>query len=167
MNMPDQASRPPLLEIRDLSLSFHQQQQLAIDRINLSITAGSTLGLVGASGAGKSSVARAILRLVKPDSGEIFFKGNDIYRMNSQDLKATRQRIQLVFQDPSVSLSPRRTVEQTLLEPLQHFAIGDANHQREKARQMIRTVGLDQSALNATRINFPVDSSNALLSRAH
>ena len=147
MNMPDQASRPPLLEIRDLSLSFHQQQQLAIDRINLSITAGSTLGLVGASGAGKSSVARAILRLVKPDSGEIFFKGNDIYRMNSQDLKATRQRIQLVFQDPSVSLSPRRTVEQTLLEPLQHFAIGDANHQREKARQMIRTVGLDQSAL--------------------
>jgi len=67
--------------------------------------------------------------------------------MNRQELKATRQRIQLVFQDPSVSLSPRRTVEQTLLEPLQHFAIGDANHQRDKARQIIQTVGLDKSAL--------------------
>ena len=147
MNIPDQANGPPLLEIRDLSLSFHQQEQLAVDRVSLNITAGSTLGLVGASGAGKSSVGRAILRLVKPDSGEILFKGKNIYRMNKQDMKATRQRIQLVFQDPSVSLSPRRTVEQTLLEPLQHFAIGDTNHHREKARQIIQTVGLDQSAL--------------------
>lgn len=147
MNMPDQAKKPPLLEIRNLSLSFHQQQQLAVDRISLNITAGSTLGLVGASGAGKSSVARAILRLVKPDSGDILFKGKSIYQMNSQEMKATRQRIQLVFQDPSVSLSPRRTVQQTLLEPLQHFGIGDAKHQREKARQILQTVGLDQNAL--------------------
>ena len=147
MNMPDQVNRSSLLEIRDLSLSFHQQKQLAVDRVSLNIKAGSTLGLVGASGAGKSSIARAILRLVKPDSGQILFKGKNIYRMNKQDMKATRQRIQLVFQDPSVSLSPRRTVEQTLLEPLQHFAIGDANHRHEKARQMIQTVGLDQSAL--------------------
>jgi len=147
MNMPDQTKKPPLLEIRNLSLSFHQHQQLAVDRISLNITAGSTLGLVGASGAGKSSVARAILRLVKPDAGDILFKGKSIYRMNSQELKATRQRIQLVFQDPSVSLSPRRTVQQTLLEPLQHFGIGDATHQREKVRQILQTVGLDQSAL--------------------
>ena len=147
MNMPDQVNRPPLLEIRDLSLSFHQHMQLAVDRFSLNIAAGRTLGLVGASGAGKSSVARAILRLVKPDSGEILFKGKNIYRMNPQDLKTTRQRIQLVFQDPSVSLSPRRTVEQTLLEPLQHFAIGDADHQHEKVRQILQTVGLDQSAL--------------------
>ncbi len=147
MNMPDQTNRPPLLEIRDLSLSFHQHRQLAVDRVSLNIPAGRTLGLVGASGAGKSSVARAILRLVKPDSGEILFKGENIYRMNPQDLKTARQRIQLVFQDPSVSLSPRRTVEQTLLEPLQHFAIGDADHQHEKVRQILQTVGLDQSAL--------------------
>jgi len=147
MNMSNQANGPPLLEIRDLSLSFHQQKQLAVDRVSLDIRAGRTLGLVGASGAGKSSVARAILRLVKPDSGEILFKGKNIYRMSKQELKATRQRIQLVFQDPSVSLSPRRTVEETLLEPLQHFAIGDANDRRKKALQMIQTVGLDQGAL--------------------
>ncbi len=147
MNIPDQSNRPPLLEIRDLSLSFHQHRQLAVDRVSLNIPAGRTLGLVGASGAGKSSLARAILRLVEPDSGEILFKGENIYRMNPQDLKTARQRIQLVFQDPSVSLSPRRTVEQTLLEPLQHFAIGDADHQHEKVRQILQTVGLDQSAL--------------------
>ena len=140
-------SRPPLLEIRDLNLSFHQQEQLAVDHVSLSITQGSTLGLVGASGAGKSSIARAILQLVKPDSGEILFKGKEIHRMNPQDLKACRQRIQLVFQEPSASLSPRRTVEQTLLEPLQHFAIGDANVRHEKVLHILDTVGLDQGAL--------------------
>ncbi|MGB5487286.1 MAG: ABC transporter ATP-binding protein, partial [Lysobacterales bacterium] len=148
MNTSNLVNTPPLLEIRDLSLSFHQQAQVAVDRVSLNLAAGRTLGLVGASGAGKSSIARAILRLVKPDSGEILFKGKDIYRMNPHDLKATRQRIQLVFQDPSVSLSPRRTVEQTLREPLQHFAIGDADHQRQKIRGILQTVGLDQGALN-------------------
>lgn len=147
MNTPNQAIGPPLLEIRDLSLRYKQQDQLVVDRISLDIRAGSTLGLVGASGAGKSSVGRAILKLVKPDSGEILFKGKNIYQMNGQQLKATRQRIQLVFQDPSVSLSPRRTVEQTLLEPLQHFGIGDLNQQREKTREIIQTVGLDPSVL--------------------
>jgi oligopeptide transport system ATP-binding protein len=147
MNMPGQTNQPPLLEIRDLSLSFHQQKQVAIDHVSFSITQGSTLGLVGASGAGKSSIARAILQLVKPDSGDILFKGKEIHRMNPQELKLCRQRIQLVFQEPSASLSPRRTVEQTLLEPLQHFAIGDAGFRYEKALHILDTVGLDQSAM--------------------
>ena len=147
MNTPRQTTRPPLLEVRDLSLSFHLQEQIAVDRVSLSIRHGSTLGLVGASGAGKSSVARAILQLTKPDSGEILFKGKNIFRMNPLELKASRQRIQLVFQDPSASLSPRRTVEQTLLEPLQHFAIGDAKFRRKKLLQILDTVGLDQRAL--------------------
>lgn len=147
MNTSDQARTPPLLEIRDLSLSFHPRAQIAVDRASLKLAAGRSLGLVGASGAGKSSIARAILRLVKPDAGEILFNGKDIYQMNAKDLKATRQRIQLVFQDPSVSLSPRRTVEQTLLEPLLHFSIGDADYQHQRTRQILQTVGLDQSAL--------------------
>ena len=147
MNTSGKIARVSLLEIRDLSLSFHQQNQVAVDRVSLVIKKGSTLGLVGASGAGKSSIARAILLLVKTDSGEIFFKGENVYRMNPQELKATRQRIQLVFQDPSASLSPRRTVEQTLLEPLQHFAIGDASYRYEKIRQTLHTVGMDQSIL--------------------
>ena len=147
MNTTDKASTPPLLEIRDLTLSFNRQAQVAVDRVSFNIAAGRSLGLVGASGAGKSSIARAILRLVKKDSGEILFNGKDIDRMTAEELKATRQRIQLVFQDPSVSLSPRRTVEQTLLEPLQHFSIGDADHRHQKIRQTLQTVGLDQSTL--------------------
>ncbi len=145
--MPEQKARTPLLEIRDLSLSFHQQTQLAIDRVSLNITAGSTLGLVGASGAGKSSIARAVLRLNKPHSGDILFKGASLDRMDPEALKATRQRIQLIFQEPSGSLSPRRTVEQTLLEPLQHFALGDAVYRNRKIRETLHIVGLDQSAL--------------------
>ena len=105
-----QHSRPPLLEVRELSLSFHQQEQVAAERVSFSIATGNTLGLVGASGSGKSSIARAIMRLLEPDSGEILFKGENICQMDSQQLMATRQRIQLVFQEPSASLSPRRSV---------------------------------------------------------
>ncbi len=147
MSTPTPPTKPPLLEVRNLSLSFHQQEQVAIDRVSFSITAGSTLGLVGASGAGKSSIARAIMRLIKPDSGEILFKGKNIFMMNSQQMMATRQRMQLVFQEPFTSLSPRRTIEQSLLEPLQHFAIGDTNSRQEKTRQIIQTVGLDHDVL--------------------
>jgi len=136
-----------LLDVRRLSLSFHEQTQMAVDRVSFNIRAGSTLGLVGASGAGKSSIARAIMRLVEVDSGEILFNGEDILRMNSQRLMTTRQRMQLVFQDPLASLSPRRTVEQTLLEPLKHFAIGDRHHQQDKIRGILHTVGLDYDVL--------------------
>ena len=142
-----QHSKPPLLEVRELSLSFHQQEQVATERVSFSIATGNTLGLVGASGSGKSSIARAIMRLLEPDSGEILFKGENICQMDSQQLMATRQRIQLVFQEPSASLSPRRSVQQTLLEPLEHFAIGDTNYRHEKIRQTLQTVGLDQDAL--------------------
>ena len=81
---------PPLLEVRNLSLSFHSRERVAIDRVSFSIATGSTLGLVGASGAGKSSIARAIMRLIEPDTGEILFKGNNISHMDSRQLMATR-----------------------------------------------------------------------------
>lgn len=147
MTRPEQHSKPPLLEVRKLSLSFHAQEQVAVDRVSFSIAPGSTLGLVGASGAGKSSIARAIMRLLKPDSGEILFKGENILQMDSRRLMASRQRMQLVFQEPSASLSPRRTVGQTLLEPLNHFAIGEPGSRLEKTRQILHTVGLDHDVL--------------------
>jgi len=145
--MSAQPDNTPLLELRDLCLAFRQREQLAVDRVNLRITAGRTLGLVGASGAGKSSIARAILRLLEPLSGEILFKGEDMGRMSPARLMAVRQRIQMVFQEPSVSLSPRRTVEQTLLEPLEHFGIGTVDDRPGKISRMLQTVGLDDSAL--------------------
>ena len=147
MTTSKQVSGPPLLEVRNLTVRFHKAEQVVVDRVSFSIKAGTTLGLVGASGAGKSSIARAIIRLVEAESGEVRFKGEDIYRMDSRQLMATRQRVQLVFQDPSASLSPRRSVEQALLEPLEHFAIGDSDYRQEKIRQILQTVGLDQDVL--------------------
>jgi oligopeptide/dipeptide ABC transporter ATP-binding protein len=148
MNRTDQNTHLPLLEIRDLSLSFQKQKQIAIDRVSFNITAGKTFGLVGSSGAGKSSVARAITSLLVPDAGRILFRGNNLYDMDQKQRTESRQRIQLVFQDPSASLSPRRTVEQTLLEPLEHFSIGDTNYRRDKVRQILDTVGLHQEVLH-------------------
>ena len=147
MNNPEKTIATPLLEIRKLSLRYDKQKHLAVDRVSLSINPGSSLGLVGASGAGKSSIARAIVRLIEPDSGEVRFNGKNITTMDSQQLAAIRQRVQLVFQDPVVSLSPRRTVEQTLLEPLQHFAIGNTNDRNNRIREILATVGLQDNAL--------------------
>ena len=84
MNTSSQQNNTPLLEVRGLSLSFHEQPQVAVDRVNFCIKASNILGLVGASGAGKSSIVRAIMRLIKVDSGEVLFNGEDILRMNSQ-----------------------------------------------------------------------------------
>jgi ABC-type oligopeptide transport system ATPase subunit len=148
VNTPSTDIKSPLLEVRNLSLSFHQPEQVAVDRVSFNIMPGSTLGLVGASGAGKSSIARAIMRLVGTDSGEILFKGRDILQMDSRQLLACRQAMQLVFQDPSASLSPKRNVEQTLLEPLNHFAIGDAKRRGEKIRDTLQTVGLEPDVLS-------------------
>lgn len=147
MNTQAHYSGSPLLEVRNLSLSFNQPEHVVVDRVSFKIMPGSTLGLVGASGAGKSSIARAIMRLVKTDSGEILFKGDDILQMTRQQQLACRQRIQLVFQDPSASLSPKRSVEQTLLEPMNHFALGDTNYRNEKIRETLKTVGLEADVL--------------------
>jgi oligopeptide/dipeptide ABC transporter ATP-binding protein len=147
MNKADQNSNLPLLEVRDLSLSFQKQEQIAVDRVSFNITKGKTFGLVGASGAGKSSVARAIMRLLVPDTGEVLFHSKNLNEMDPKQRNESRQRIQMVFQDPSASLSPRRTIEQTLLEPLEHFSIGDANYRSDKIRQILGTVGLHQEVL--------------------
>jgi len=137
----------PLLEVRNLSVSFQQRDKQAVDGVSFSMNAGDTLGLAGASGAGKSSIARAIVGLIRADCGEILFNGKDILQMNPQQLSATRQRIQLIFQNPSAGLSPRRRIEQTLLEPLEHFALGDSHSRQEKIRSILATVGLDPEVL--------------------
>jgi len=138
--------RAPLLEVQALSLSFPNQEH-AVDRVTFKLVSGKTLGLVGASGAGKSSIARAILCLIKPDAGKILLRGENIFSMDPGQLKEARRRIQIVFQEPSASLSPRRTVAQTLLEPLRHFAIGDAAYKQDKVRRTLKTVGLDPDVL--------------------
>lgn len=147
MNTHSQHGRPALLEVKNLSLRFDKRKQVAVDRVSFSIKAGTTLGLVGASGAGKSSIARAIMRLIKPVSGQILFNGDNIFGGDTQNSLATRQRVQIVFQEPSASLSPRRTVEQTMLEPMEHFAIGDKPYRADRIRQVLQTVGLEHDVL--------------------
>ena len=146
MDSYKQSSNQPLLEVRNLSLSFRNQKN-AINDVSFKLQAGSSLGLVGASGAGKSSIARAILRLLEPDAGKILFEGKSVFNMDRGQLKKARRRMQIVFQEPSASLSPRRTVAQTLLEPLRHFAIGDSQYRQDIIRQTLQTVGLDPDAL--------------------
>jgi oligopeptide/dipeptide ABC transporter ATP-binding protein len=146
MNKNSQQSNTALLEVRELSLSFRHQKN-AIDHVSFKLEAGKTLGLVGASGAGKSSIARAILHLLKPDTGAILFNGQDISNMDQRKLREVRRRMQIVFQEPSSSLSPRRTVQQTLLEPLRHFALGDSDYRQRKIRQTLQTVGLGEDVL--------------------
>ena len=147
MNKHSQSDEPALLEVKNISLRFDKRKQVAVDRVSFSIKAGTTLGLVGASGAGKSSVARAIMRLIKPVSGQILFNGESIFSGDPQTALDTRQRVQIVFQEPSASLSPRRTVEQTMLEPLEHFALGDKDYRADKIRRVLQTVGLEHDVL--------------------
>jgi oligopeptide transport system ATP-binding protein len=110
----------PLLDVKHLVKHFPItsgiifQRQVgavkAVDDVSFTLYAGETLGLVGESGSGKSTTGRAILQLHKPTSGEVIFEGKDLVTMNAADLRKTRRRMQMIFQDPYASLNPRMTV---------------------------------------------------------
>src|SRR6266851_5188651 len=111
----------PLVAVEGLVKRFYLKGQNyvgAINGISFEIGRGETLGLVGESGSGKTTVGRCLLRLVEPTSGRIRFEGSDITRLTKRELKPLRSRLQMVFQDPFASLNPRRTVRQTVEEPL-------------------------------------------------
>ena len=116
-----------LLEVRDLRKYFPVRGGLlrrvvanvrAVDGVSFSVARGQTFGLVGESGCGKSTLGRSIIRLQEPTAGEVLLEGEDIAALSRQELLPYRRRMQMIFQDPYASLSPRRTVEQTLREPL-------------------------------------------------
>ena len=119
----------------------------AVRDVSFHLPRGSTLGLVGESGCGKSTVARAVLRLIEPDAGEITFDGEDVRAADSAALRQLRRRMQIIFQDPYASLNPRRTIRQTLEEPLHVHRLGSRKEIAEKAETVIAEVGLPQQAL--------------------
>lgn len=147
-------SNPPLLELRDLTLCYDHGSQIAVDRASFQLREGETLGLVGSSGAGKSTIARAICGLLTPNSGEILINGINKQHMSKQQLMSARQRIQIVFQEPGSSLSPKRTIEQTLLEPMVHFRIGDHTSRSQQIAQVLNTVGLETDILQRYPAQF-------------
>jgi ABC-type glutathione transport system ATPase component len=146
-----------LLEVRHLSKIFavgnamfssHARGELrAVDDVSLDIESGETLGLVGESGSGKSTLGRLILRLIEPTSGSIRFDGKDLLAVADSELRSLRRQMQIIFQDPYGSLDPRMRVKQILAEPLVIHEKLSASVRRARVAELLRAVGLDDSAL--------------------
>ena len=121
----------------------------AVDNVNLSIKEGETLGVVGESGCGKSTLGRVILRLHEPDSGNIYYNGMDITKLNNDDMRKMRRFMQIIFQDPYSSLNPRYTVSEIISEPLSFFKIYDnARDRKARVEEIMDIVGLSKRSYN-------------------
>lgn len=144
-----------LLQVEDLTVEFQVADGLfgqagtisAVDHVSLSVREGEVLSLVGESGCGKSTFARAIVRLEPARSGRVLFEGEDLLALRGRALRRRRRAIQMVFQDPIASLSPRQTVEQIVTEPMAIHGLGDRRSRRERARTLLQQVGLPETAL--------------------
>ena len=120
----------------------------AVDGVNFSLSKGKTLGLVGESGCGKSTIARAVLRLIEPTSGRILFQDMDILGLSHSQMRLIRRKIQIVFQDPFASLNPRMTVESIIGEPLLiHNLAQRGKERRERVVYLLDKVGLSADSL--------------------
>ncbi len=136
---------PPLLEVKNLKKYFELKRGMilhAVDGISFTLEAGKTLGVVGESGCGKSTLGRTILHMLDLTDGQIFFEGNDVTHVKKKELAALHENMQLIFQDPYSSLDPRKSVKETIMEPLivQHKL--KKSEIAEKTRQLMETVGL-------------------------
>jgi oligopeptide/dipeptide ABC transporter ATP-binding protein len=120
----------------------------AVDGVNLRIDRGRTLGLVGESGCGKSTIGRLILRLLEPDEGKITYQGEDISSRSQNELKPLRKEIQIIFQDPFGSLNPRMTVGQSIEEGLRTLAIKDRDERKRRVGELLETVGISPAVAN-------------------
>ena len=154
MNNIDQKNEKNLVEVRDLQeyfpikTGFFKRTMLkAVDGVNFTIKPGETLGPVGESGCGKTTVGRTLLRLYKPTGGQIFFDGNEV---TDKNMHSYRKEMQMVFQDPYSSLDPRMTVEDIIGEPLDvHKLYSSKGERRDKILELMGLVGLN--AEHATR----------------
>jgi peptide/nickel transport system ATP-binding protein/oligopeptide transport system ATP-binding protein len=153
-----QAAERPLVELRGLKMHFPITEGIlarrkigevkAVDGVNLTIQRGETLGLVGESGCGKTTIGRMVVRLTVPSAGSIAVEGEDFTRLSGEALRRKRQRVQMVFQDPFACLNARMTAEAIVAEPLVNFRLGDAAARRRRVRRLFDQVGLPQAFLD-------------------
>jgi ABC-type glutathione transport system ATPase component len=147
----------PLLEVRNLTKIYPRGESVfgggarghvrAVDDVSFDIHTGETLGLVGESGSGKSTLGRLVLRLIEPTAGSVRFDGRDLVAAGHGELRRLRRDMQIIFQDPFGSLDPRFRVEDIVAEPLLIHERLSATLRRERVRELLGAVGLDESAL--------------------
>ena len=142
-----------LVEVKDLVKYFPVRGGLlqrtvahvqAVDGVSFAIREGETLGLVGESGCGKTTIGRTMLRLIEPTSGEVCFNGSDILTLRGRELKALRRDMQIIFQDPYASLDPRIPVGESIAEGLRIHRVGTRRQQNEIVLDTLRKVGLEE-----------------------
>lgn len=134
----------PLLSATGISKTYASggRRVAALDDASITVVRGETLGLVGPSGSGKSTLARVLLRLIEPDAGRIHFDGLDLLSLRGEKLRATRRRIQMVFQDPLAAFNPRATVGGALADPLRIHGIADRDKRPSAIAHLLERVGL-------------------------
>lgn len=170
MNQNNLASSAPLLDVRELSCHFDvskpwlnrvlegeaQRFLTAVDRVSFSINKGETFALVGESGSGKSTIAKLIVDLIHPSSGEILFDQQSLRNSRGAAFKTLRRRIQMIFQDPFASLNPRWRVGDIIAEPIHAFGLAESHTDvRRKVEELLHKVGLSST----DRLKFPHEFS--------
>ena len=145
-------SQKPILEVKNLKTWFPNERSFlgkvknyvkAVDDVSFEVYPGETLGLVGESGCGKTTLGRTILRLTEAVSGEVIFEGKNIMNLSQQELKNIRKDVQIIFQDPYSSLNPRMTIGNAIIEPMQvHNILNNDKERKEKVIELLETVGL-------------------------
>lgn len=148
-------SQEPILKVQNLKTWYPLRKGIfgrtydyikSVDDVSFEVYPGETLGLVGESGCGKTTLGRSILRLVEPTSGKVIFEGNDITKLNSKELREYRKRAQIVFQDPYSSLNPRICIGDAIAEPMKiHDIEKDADKRRDRVCRLLEEVGLEAS----------------------
>jgi oligopeptide/dipeptide ABC transporter ATP-binding protein len=151
-------SNDVMLEVRNLGMSFPVTTGVlrrhatafvkAVDDVSFTIRRGETLGLVGESGCGKTTIGRCVLRVYSPTAGEILFQGRDISRLAESEIRPLRREMQLIFQDPFSSLDPRQTAGSIVGEPLKVHNLGTRPERRDRVEELFRMVGLDPSMMS-------------------
>ena len=145
-----------LLEVQKVKKEFVTSKSLtgkplkivhAVDSVDLTIYEGETIGVVGESGCGKSTLGRCILQLIRPTAGNVLYRGEDITKLNKEQMRQMRRKMQLIFQDPYASLNPRMTVLELIMAPLEAFGIGTMEERVQRVKEIMELVGMPENMM--------------------